>query len=60
MAISDDMRAQFEMIIQYGDQIKAMYEEQDSVDYDIKDYDEPITQLLGYMNSVMEEIDGGW
>ena len=60
MAISDEMREQLEMVIQYGDQIKAMYKEQDDVDYDISDYDEPITELLGHMNIVMETIDGGW
>ena len=60
MAISDEMREQLEMVIQYGDQIKAMYKEQDDVDYEIGDYDEPITELLGHMNQVMEEIDGGW
>ena len=60
MSISDEMREQLEMVIQYGDQIKAMYKEQDDVDYDISDYDEPITELLGHMNIVMEEIDGGW
>ena len=60
MAISDEMREQLEMVIQYGDQIKAMYKEQDDVDYEIGDYDEPITQLLGHMNEVMETIDGGW
>lgn len=60
MAISDEMREQLEMVIQYGDQIKAMYKEQDDVDYEIGDYDEPITELLAHMNTVMEEIDGGW
>ena len=60
MAISDEMREQLEQIVQYGDQIKAMYKEQDSVDYEIGDYDEPITQMLGHMNEVMETIDGGW
>lgn len=60
MAISDEMKEQLEMVVQYGDQIKAMFEEQDSVDYEIGDYDEPITQLLGHMNEVMEAIDGGW
>ena len=60
MSISDEMREQLEMVIQYGDQIKAMYKEQDDVDYDISDYDEPITELLAHMNTVMEEIDGGW
>ena len=60
MAISDEMREQLEQIVQYGDQIKAMFEEQDSVDYEIGDYDEPITQMLGHMNEVMETIDGGW
>ena len=61
MAISDEMREQLEMVVQYGDQIKAMFQEQDDVDYEIGDYDEPITQLLGrLMNEVMETIDGGW
>ena len=60
MAISDEMREQLEMVVQYGDQIKAMFKEQDKVDYEIGDYDEPITQLLGHMNEVMETIDGGW
>ncbi len=60
MAISDEMREQLEMIVQYGDQVKAMFKEQDSVDYEIGDYDEPITQMLGHMNEVMEAIDGGW
>jgi hypothetical protein len=58
--ITDEMREQLEMIVQYGDQIKDMFAEQDEVDYDIGDYDEPITQLLGHMNEVMETIDGGW
>jgi hypothetical protein len=58
--ITNEMREQLEMIVQYGDQIKDMFAEQDEVDYDIGDYDEPITQLLGHMNEVMETIDGGW
>ena len=37
-----------------------MFKEQDSVDYEIGDNDEPITQMLGHMNEVMETIDGGW
>jgi hypothetical protein len=60
MAISDEMKEQLEMVIQYGDQVKAMYKEQDDVDYEIGDYDEPITPLLGHMNEIMEAIDGGW
>ncbi len=60
MAISDEMKEQLEMVVQYGDQVKAMFKEQDSVDYEIGDYDEPITQMLGHMNEVMEAIDGGW
>jgi hypothetical protein len=50
MAISDEMREQLEMVVQYGDQVKAMFKEQDDVDYEIGDYDEPITQMLGHMN----------
>ncbi len=60
MAISDEMKEQLEMVIQYGDQVKAMFKEQDEVDYEIGDYNEPITQLLGHPNEVMETIDGGW
>ena len=60
MAISDEMRQELEMVIQYGDQIKAMFAEQDSVDYEIGDYDEAVTQLLGHMNIIMEAIDGDW
>ena len=60
MAISDEMKEQLEMVIQYGDQVKAMYKEQDDVDYVVGDYDEPITQMLGHMNEIMEAIDGGW
>ena len=60
MAISDEMKEQLEMVIQYGDQVKAMFKEQDDVDYEITDYDEPISQMLGHMNEVMETIDGGW
>jgi len=58
--ITEEMREQLEQIVQYGDQIKAMFNEQDDVDYEIGDYDEPITQMLGHMNEVMETIDGGW
>jgi len=60
MAISDEMREQLEMVVQYGDQVKAMFKEQDDVDYEIGDYDEPITQMLSHMNEIMETIDGGW
>lgn len=60
MAISDEMKEQLEMVIQYGDQLKAMFKEQDDVDYEISDYDEPITQLLGHINEIIEAIDGGW
>ena len=60
MAISDEMREHLEQVVQQGDQIKAMFKEQDDVDYEIGDYDEPITQLLGHMNEVMETIYGGW
>ena len=60
MAITNEMREQLEMVVQYGDQVKAMFKEQDSVDYEIGEYDEPITQMLGHMNEVMETIDGGW
>jgi len=60
MAISDEMREQLEQVVQYGDQIKAMFKEQDHDYYEIGDYDETMTQLLGHMNEVMETIDGGW
>ena len=53
------MREQLEMVVQHGDQIKAMFKEQDDVDYEIGDYDEPRTTVR-LMNEVMETIDGGW
>ena len=46
MAISDEMREQLEQIVPWR-LTKAMFEEQDSVDYDIGDYDE-LPQLLGF------------
>ena len=59
MAISDEMREQLEMVVQYGDQIKAMFQEQDDVDYEIGDYDEPITQLLGFTKLLTEVGNNG-
>ena len=60
MAISDEMKQELEGIIENAEIVKAMFKEQDSVDYEIGDYDEPITQMLSHMNEVMETIDGGW
>lgn len=60
MAISDEMKQELESIVENAEQIKAMLKEQDRVDYEIGDYDEPVTEILGHLNEVMETIDGGW
>ena len=60
MAISDEMKQELENIIENADIIKAMLLEQDDRDYEIGDYDEPVTLILGHLNEVMETIDGGW
>ena len=60
MAISDEMKQELESIVENAEQIKAMLKEQDDVDYEIGDYDEPVTEILGHLNEVMETIDGGW
>ena len=60
MAISEEMKQELESIVENAEQIKAMLKEQDSVDYEIGDYDEPVTEILGHLNEVMETIDGGW
>ena len=60
MAISEEMKQELEGIVENAEQIKAMLKEQDKVDYEIGDYDEPVTEILGHLNEVMETIDGGW
>ena len=60
MAISEEMKQELESIVENAEQIKAMLKEQDDVDYEIGDYDEPVTEILGHLNEVMETIDGGW
>ena len=60
MAISDEMKQELESIVENAEQIKAMLKEQDRVDYEIGDYDEPVTEILAHLNEVMETIDGGW
>ncbi len=60
MAISDEMKQELECIVENAEQIKAMLKEQKKVDYEIGDYDEPVTEILGHLNEVMETIDGGW
>ena len=60
MAISDEMKQELESIVENAEQIKAMLKEQDRVDYEIGHYDEPVTEILGHLNEVMETIDGGW
>ena len=60
MAISDEMKQELESIIENADIIKAMLLEQDDRDYEIGDYDEPVTLILGHLNEVMETNDGGW
>ena len=60
MAISDEMKQELESRVENAEQIKAMLKEQDRVDYEIGDYDEPVTEILSHLNEVMETIDGGW
>ena len=60
MAISEEMKLELGQIVENAEQIKAMLKEQDDVDYEIGDYDEPVTEILGHLNEVMETIDGGW
>jgi len=60
MAISEEMKQELESIVENAEQIKAMLKEQYKVDYEIGDYDEPVTEILGHLNEVMETIDGGW
>ena len=60
MAISEEMKQELESIVENAEQIKAMLKEQDKVDYEIGDYDEQVTEILGHLNEVMETIDGGW
>jgi chaperonin cofactor prefoldin len=60
MAISEEMKQELKSIVENAEQIKAMLKEQDKVDYEIGDYDEPVTEILGHLNEVMETIDGGW
>ena len=57
MAISDEMKQELQSLIENAEIVKAMFKEQDSVDYEIGDYDEPITQMLSHMNEIMETID---
>ena len=58
--ITDDMKEKLELICQSAQVIQDMLDEQDVADYELGDYDEPVTDILGNLNEVMEEIDGGW
>ena len=60
MAISEEMKQELESIVENAEQIKAMLKEQDKVDYEIGDYYEPVTEILGHLNEVMATIYGGW
>ena len=57
--ITDEMRERLELICQSAQVIQDMLDEQEVADYELKDYDEPVTDILGNLNEVMEEIDGG-
>ena len=59
MAISDEMKQELASIVENAEQIKAMLKEQDRVDYEIGDYDEPVTEILSHLHEVMETIYGG-
>ena len=57
MAISEEMKYEIQTIIDSAKTLKALLEEGHE---DIKIFDEPLTDILGATNTVLEEIDGGW
>ena len=57
MAISEEMKYQLQIIVDAGEIVKALIEEGHE---DIAIFDEPLTDILGATNEVLQEIDGGW
>ena len=57
MSISEEMKYQLQIIVDAGEIVKALIDEGHE---DIAIFDEPLTDILGATNEVLQEIDGGW
>ena len=57
MPISQEMIGYLEMVVQQGKIIEQMLKTGED---DLKMVDEAVTEILGAINPVMEEMDGGW
>ncbi len=57
MSISEETKYELQIIIDSAETLKALLEEGHE---DIKIFDEPLTDILGATNTVLEQIDGGW
>ena len=55
--ITEEMKYQLQIIIDSGEIVKALLEEGHE---DLGVFDEPLTDILGATNEVLQEIDGGW
>ena len=55
--ITEEMKYELQIIVDSAEVVKALLEEGHE---DIKIFDEPLTDILGATNNVLEEIDGGW
>jgi len=55
--ITEEMKYQLQIIVDAGEIVKALIEEGHE---DLGVFDEPLTDILGATNEVLEEIDGGW
>lgn len=55
--ITEEMKYQLQIIVDSGEMVKALLEEGQE---DIAIFDEPLTDILGATNEVLQEIDGGW
>ena len=51
------MKYQLQIIVDAGEIVKALIEEGHE---DLAIFDEPLTDILGATNEVLQEIDGGW
>ena len=57
MSISEEMKYQLQIIVDAGEIVKALIDEGHE---DIAIFDEPLTDILGATNEVLQEIDAGW
>ena len=57
MSISEEMKYQLQIIVDAGEIVKALIDEGHE---DSAIFDEPLTDILGATNEVLQEIDGGW